>query len=232
MADTKVCLHVGLHKTGTTLLQAEVFPKLDNTHHIHTFELGTKLEEGKLNIISQEGFSGRTYHPNVDAKERYIRADRLKAMFPDADIIVGIRDQKTWLKSLYSQYLKVGGNKKFDWWKNHLDPLYLDTTTYIRYLNILFKKVYVYKFEDLKQDNQAFVKGICDFLGKDVPDYTNKLYQKSFTDIQMKGMRIINNIMRSRQNPHGKLPFQFFKYLLNMVRKSDNPHALREEEWK
>lgn len=225
----KVFLHVGMHKTATTFLQAVIFSKIKNVNFIHNFELGSKVYEDKLNIISNEGFSGNTYHPFKSAEERYIKADRLKAMFPDAYVLVGTRMHLTWMPSLYSQYLKRGGALTYEKWKENVDPDYFDYDRYITYLKKLFgeKKVHVYKFEDLKENHHKFVLGICAFLEVDVPEYKNKVYQKGFTPGQKESMRKINKIFKSSQNPSGKLPFEAFRYVLDMVRKTDKPKELR-----
>ena len=226
----KVVLHVGMHKTATTFLQAEIFPKLKNVNLIHKFELGSKLYEDKLNIISNEGFSGKSYHPFTNADERFIKADRLHAMFPDAFILIGVRNPTSWHKSLYSQYLKRGGILKFEEWKENVDPRYFDTYYYINYLQKLFgeKKVYVYEFEELIKNHHKFVLGICAFLEVDVPEYENKVFQRSFTTRQKETMRKLNKIFHSKQNPKGIIPFEPFRRLIDMVRKTDNPKKLRE----
>ena len=206
-------------------MQAEIFPNIKDVNLIHKFELGSKLYEDRINIISNEGFSGKTYHPFVDAEERYIKADRLKKMFPNAYILVGTRNHLTWLPSLYSQYLKRGGALKYKEWLESIDPDFLAVNYYVKYLQKLFgkDKVYEYKFEDLKENHHKFVLGICAFLDVDVPEYNHKVYQKGFTPRQKETMRKINKIMRSQQNPNGFFPFEAFKYAINMVRKNDNP---------
>jgi len=226
----KVFLHVGMHKTATTFLQVGIFPNIKDVNHIHKFELGSKLYEDKLNIISNEGFSGKSYHPFTDAEERYTKADRLKAMFPEAKILIGIRKPNSWKKSLYSQYIKRGGILKFEQWEDNVDPLYFDNFSYIKYLKELFGEdnVYVYKFEDLKENHHKFVLGICGFLGVDVPEYENKRFQIGFTPGQKETMRKLNRIFHSKQNPKGIFPFEPFRRLIDMVRKTDNPKELRK----
>ena len=212
-------------------MQTEIFPKIKNVNFIHNFDIGSKLYEDKLNIISNEGFSGKTYHPFANSEERYIKADRLKTLFPNAYILVGTRKPASWHNSLYSQYIKRGGVLKFDEWQDNIDPVFFDVYSYVKYLEKLFgkDKVYVYKFEDLKENHHKFVLGICAFLEADVPEYENRVFQKSFTDFQKNGMRIINKIMHSKQNPKGKLPFEAFRYLIDMVRKTDNPKELKNK---
>jgi len=219
-----------MHKTATTFLQTEIFPNIKDVNFIHKFELGSKLYKDKINIISNEGFSGKTYHPFTDAQERYAKADRLKKMFPDAYVLIGTRNHLTWLPSLYSQYLKRGGILKFDKWKEEVDPKYFDTDSYIKYLQNLFgtKKVYVYRFEELKENPHKFLLGICSFIGTDIPVYKNKVYQKGFTDGQKETMRRLNKIFHSKQNPFGVIPFEPFRRLIDMVRKTDNPKRLRK----
>lgn len=127
----KTVLHLGLHKTGTTFLQRNIFPNLRNyklitrpyTQHNYAFnkmqyaddslfsykEIKEEIREFSNNnlIISDESFSGKPImfsHIN-----RSQIAKRLSTLFPDAIAILFIRNQSDILFSLYNQYVKMGG---------------------------------------------------------------------------------------------------------------------------
>ena len=54
-------VHVGLHKTGTTFLQREIFPKIKNVNYNRDV-FWVKNYKNKINVISNEWLSGQPYH--------------------------------------------------------------------------------------------------------------------------------------------------------------------------
>lgn len=133
----KTVIHVGLHKTASTFLQENVWPKLKGftyltrpyTQHNHAFnqlqyaddslyqkelivrELD-KIAPGNL-LLSDEAFSGKPIF--FSYINRSIITKRLKDLFPDATIIIFIRDQKDIILSHYSSYIKMPfGTKKIE----------------------------------------------------------------------------------------------------------------------
>lgn len=126
-----ILIHVGLHKTGTTWLQEELFPKLADICYEPSFrpthraflrqpanefslevvrqEFGDLLvrarDENKPLIISDEALGGRAF------QQKYLRevvALRLRAAFPSAKILISVREQRALLGSLYGEYLRCG----------------------------------------------------------------------------------------------------------------------------
>jgi hypothetical protein len=110
-------------RTGTTFLQRKVFPKLPKyhfygipfTHYNHHFQQMMYMDESLFNqqsfnefvkslpgnhkIMSNENFIGQSlffYHSN-----RTRTAERLQKAFPEATILLYIRNQLDLLKSLY-----------------------------------------------------------------------------------------------------------------------------------
>lgn len=158
MADNWV-FHVGLHKTGTTWLQLEFFPK---------------ISKKQATIISNEYFSGRPFRLTIDdilpIDERFYYADLIKQYYGDVKIILGLRNKKDIIKSMYSEYLKGGGTELFDIWKKvMLNPRYFEYDEYIDYLQRTFTKVFVYWYEDFKQDKWHVLMNMCKFIDCNVP---------------------------------------------------------------
>ena len=182
-----IFIHVGLHKTGTTFLQREIFPK---------------LQSDKIRIISNEALSGIPHQPVHHADglgyfERYQLADYIHFRFPDARIIVGLREKKSWVFSCYCQYVKTGGFLCFDDWRRDVFyEKYLDFDGYVDYLRSCFPSVYVYYFEDLQRDVNSFVKGLCDFIGVDVPVFENRFYNVGWNTRQLWLGRFLNRYWR------------------------------------
>ena len=121
-------LHVGLHKTGTSYLQASVFPLFHSytlltrpyTQHNFAFnklqfaddslyskkEMEEELGQfGDSNlIISDESFCGKPYV--FSFINRSMIAKRFKELFPDAKLILTIRGQQDILLSHYNNWVK------------------------------------------------------------------------------------------------------------------------------
>lgn len=130
-------LHIGYHKTGTASLQNFVFPNagagfslvaggkrirpafvevnpfgFDPDAARAGFEPDIRKAESRnlVPVLSAERLSGNPHFGGYDGKTI---ADRLAAAFPDARVLVAIREQAGMLVSLYKQYLKRGGAVSF-----------------------------------------------------------------------------------------------------------------------
>lgn len=136
----EVYVHLGIHKTGSSFLQKEFFPKYDgkicflNRSELSQFKayvlttddfdfdsnkalgffkdaLGEKSDCERV-IISDEEFYGNPYIASIDRKRNF---DRLFEIFGDTlSCVVFLRNQQSLLNSLYNQYVKTGGTASFD----------------------------------------------------------------------------------------------------------------------
>jgi hypothetical protein len=130
MTSSELYLHIGYPKTGTTFLQAELFPKLQGVHYVPRSgvrnEMAKMIRQDELsfdydgikrdiesqfsngkNLISNEGLVGTfVLYKGINNK---LIADRLFRLFPDAKILITIRSQYRLIESLYKQYVQVGG---------------------------------------------------------------------------------------------------------------------------
>lgn len=123
-----VIIHIGLHKTASTFLQTHVLPTFHNTTLLtrpftqfndgfnklqyaddtlyNKEELQVTLD--RINtpniILSDENFSGKLY--SFNCLNRTTIANRLYQLFPDATIVVVIRNQVDFIKSAYNHYVK------------------------------------------------------------------------------------------------------------------------------
>ena len=66
--------------------------------------------DGRIPVISQERLSGSPGASGFDAKNI---AYRLKTIFPDARILIVVREQKSVIRSWYFQHLAMGGTESF-----------------------------------------------------------------------------------------------------------------------
>lgn len=178
--NTRIIFHIGLTKTGTTFLQKSVFPYLfskynydSKSHSLHSFRKGLYLR-GKTNFWSEED----SWMGGVDPKRfSYKRANFWKSInylrekVSDIRLILVLRDQESWLKSLYLHDAKTKGRfgglsldqyaslfeNNYIYWSHHLDSLQ-------------DFKILLLNYEDLKNNQEKFIKAICDFSDLSVKD--------------------------------------------------------------
>lgn len=126
-------VHIGYHKTGTSWLQRRLFVHKDVgfvlTHaktavvdplispHALDFDAAAcraffepavraAWEAGLLPVISHERLSGEVHIGGRDSRDT---AERLRATFPEARILIVIREQRAIIRSIYGQFIKGSG---------------------------------------------------------------------------------------------------------------------------
>lgn len=156
--DVPILVHVGPHKTGTTWLQENIFTTAQGIVYDPSFELSHRaflnpyygnfdpeaaravylpmLERARLErkplVISDEALSG---WPFGQRSTRQIVAERIQLTFPQARILITVREQDAVLLSMYSEYLRYGFSSSLPAFLNqetsnpNLQPL-LDLTYY------------------------------------------------------------------------------------------------------
>jgi hypothetical protein len=148
---SKILIHIGYHKTGTSWLQRRLFVRPDLgfclSHaksavvdplivpHALDFDAGAcrahfepglraAWADGLLPVISHERLSGEVHIGGRDVKDT---AERLHAAFPQATIFMVIREQQAMIRSIYGQFVKGTGV-----WPlcDYLDPPIADRTRF------------------------------------------------------------------------------------------------------
>jgi hypothetical protein len=182
-----IVIHVGYPKTGTTTLQRHFFPSLPGCVALGPLPYGsafrvlaTNLEQAddtsfleatwraflldsqgaaETLILSREGLSR--------PEQRTRTADRLHRVAPDARIVVCIRNQRSMLRSFYSQYLKDGGTKALpDWMRDVFDPEWLHYDLLVAAYQERFgsDRVYVTAYENFARDPQGYFDDLGAFV--------------------------------------------------------------------
>jgi len=240
MTNQKVLLHVGYHKTGTTWLQKFLFNNgdygfvspmsikdmmdfialpnpLDFSVEACQAEIDQRLSQigskDSIPVFSTERFSGHPHSGGYDSKEI---ADRLKILFPNARVLICIREQKKVILSCYNQYIKKGGAVSIGAYLHVLDrtrvPLFdFQHFMYhrlIRYYHTIFgkDKVLVLPYELFIRDPNDYVSKIIQFATggplhgslDNLP--TQRMANSSITGFELAMRRFLNFTIGTRNS--------------------------------
>lgn len=208
--NKKIIIHVGLAKTGTTFLQKEFFPKIENAvvygPYNNFLGVNSKFENNKISIISDETLSIDSLMYRIASREEVMM--RLKILFPSAKIIFVLRDKESFQKSFHSEYVKWGGSKSYkDWLEDNIrdNPNVFDFDRYVKLINSLFDEVLILNYNDFIENKEIFLKKICDFIDVDMPRYKDVRYNIRLDDKTVKRWRRVNKHFKYYDNP-GKIP--------------------------
>ena len=179
-----ILIHVGYPKTATTWFQNQLFPLIENYHIIDKELIKEKviyqnmisvndfnIQHSKNVLISVEALVGSLLTGNAHGIFTKEIASRLADLFPDAKIILFIRNQPDMIVSSYLQYIRMGGTyncHKFLFQRKnltHYHSIYqfaLDMLKYDAVIELytgLFGKsnIYIYLYEDFNENPVQFV---------------------------------------------------------------------------
>ncbi|KHK92638.1 sulfotransferase family protein [Novosphingobium malaysiense] len=157
-------VHLGYHKTATTWLQEQVFPRATS----HDFVPRKAVQDALLApsglhfcadnarrvlslqgrnrpvLLSEENLSGYIHNGGLHGFLAPEMARRVKAVFPDARIVVFIRNQLDICRASYAQYVSGGGT-----WSARR---YFETARFVRGALTRPWKAPVFEFEHFEYD--------------------------------------------------------------------------------
>lgn len=235
--DQKILLHIGYHKTATTWMQQLLFTPEHGfrqiadhrdvfTHIVqpHGFDfdpvnmralIATRMAElppGEVPVISSEILSG---HPFQGGRESDAYAERLAEIFPDARILISIRNQMRILPSVYMQYLLRGGTLPYDRFFEGTDelgyfgftPKHFEYDRLVRHYQRLFgpANVYVLPQEHLQQDMDDAAAAIARFAKnmayRGLSAAAQRVHAPSYPEYAVPVLRRVNQVQASTLNP-------------------------------
>ena len=240
----KVVVHIGLHKTATTTLQRQVFPVLPGLNFIdsalsnaagiiYAFQVQDPIyfdssharvvlqgtfSDNKVNLISSEGLSGSLFSAVGirDLDHRHSIIENLQRTLPEARIILVLRRQDQYAKSVYRQYIKRGGvldPAAFFGLDGHEGACFpRDRFRYREYVSVLKRRfpagVHVGIFEEFAESPSAFLERMCRFLGMEPIDNweLQKINRSRLGSTGLEVSRVLNRLFKSPLNPGGVLP--------------------------
>ncbi|RLJ36221.1 sulfotransferase family protein [Litoreibacter meonggei] len=263
---TPFLINIGYPKTATSFLQKLVFT---NTRiftqpwgsmptqaieqfalaHPRRFDAATTRaiftdqldkDDTRVPVISHESLSGNPFYAQYHMD---IVARRMHAAFPEARILIGIREQRSMLRSIYFQYVREGGGQSLTevlqtnlGRTGYRPPLRMEHFEYdltIRHYARLFgaENILVLPVEQLKYDTSAYIASLASFLGADwkepVPE---DVVYGSRPETAMRLERVVNRILPKpavRPKTYSRNPL-WFRIRQNLLRKVEKPLARLE----
>lgn len=248
-------VHIGYHKTATTWLQHNLLDnrELGFKRYISKNEIRDKIIlpygldfdaasvktwyqsivdedasgfEEKISVVSSERISGNPHSGGYDSKQN---ADRIAAVFPNARILIVIREPIAAIASCYLQYVKSGGVCSL---KDYIEPTrdglavmplfnfeHFNYNKLINYYQSLFNDVLVLHYEDFVKAPREFCSKITSFAGaeelQDLP-YAS-LSNQGLSFLSCFVLRQFNKIgTKTRLNP-GALKFNKLQVELTKI---------------
>lgn len=207
MKEKKLVVHIGLHKTGTTFLQEQIFPNIESYQLIRGWnsirEMVSVYDKSKTFLISDEGLSGDFI--NGSYKNSYFNnISMIRELFVNPKIIVGFRRHDQFILSLYKQYLHQGGHENFE---NFFDlnnnclisPSEIYYTPRIEKLEEIFGEVFVYTQETLSNRQPEFIKALSEFLQIEETEISKEINSKKVnagvrSNFQVETLKKLNRI--------------------------------------
>ena len=203
-APVPLLIHIGYHKTGSTFLQRRIFDdcakgfttRTARPRHVVAQDFVSPdlfcfdadavaasylesrraaAEQGLTLVISHERLAG---YPANGGHDRALVADRLKAVFGDARILIVLREQSSMIRSMYSQYITDGGDQDIVDFLRIPEPKlgrmpyfrleYYEYHHLIAYYSKIFgaSNVLALPFEMLRNAPSAFLGRISRFCGR------------------------------------------------------------------
>lgn len=234
MGVARTIIHIGMPRTASTFLQREFFPHVsgfefygvDRSQYSEAFQKILYQDDSYFNaeeiaaelapiaennsILSNELFVGQSLY--LQSTNRTRTARRLKQFFPEAEIVLMLRNQVSLLESLYSIGIYSGMTVNPEDYIRFLDapsntdnPLYstfaeAETTEGYYFSNLielyrsLFPNVHVLLFEDFKSGPAPFAERLSQMLNLKTPPIKNpeKRVNKSLSARQIKLIRRLN----------------------------------------
>lgn len=187
-----IIIHIGYPKTGTTWFANNFYNRIKQVNFIPPerilndilssdySKIRNQVASDKLNIIADPEFSGVIKFNWKNGSYRKEISEKLAHLFPNAKIILFIRNQIDFLTSAYVYYIRKGGTLSpieiLNSMLNHTFPVsleYLEYDKIIRIYQNLFgeKNVYIFVYEDFFEDNTNFITKFITTFNLDIePD--------------------------------------------------------------
>lgn len=247
-----VIIHIGYPKTATSWLQNNYYPHITNYQFISrqefhkmiisSYALGFDPEKAyqyfkkKYNdniIISEENIVGTTSNFGLNGYMTKEHALRLYNTFPDAKIILFIRNQTDMIASTYAEYFQGGGTygiNKYLHGKNVLANLFMFSYEYLEYQRTiqLYQNLFgkrntcVFLYEEFQTNPLQFIGELCRSFNFQVnmKDIDFKIVNRRYRSFFFRTARIKNIFTKKKM--HNKYYLVHIPYWFEYTKKISN----------
>jgi len=186
----EIFIHIGAPKTGTKLLQRNVFSVWPNMEYINFlwYPHLVLMNQNKKYLLSNETLYGRAYHRDPSKGldwygERELAVRGLSQLFPDAQLLVSFRGHVDFILSIYKQYLHEGGTTKLSRWfdiDNDTGEIKRQEFNFMRTIELLEKsfgkKPFAFTLEEVRNDFPGLLRKFEKLFGEEKPlsDFDSK----------------------------------------------------------
>ena len=183
------------------------------------------MSSEKRNLFSEESLLNQSFGDN------YLKAYRLKEIFPNAKIIIVLRDQINLAKSKYDMhsFIKIGNKKRYltfyQWLEREFENPNSSFLNGLRYYETvsLYKKIFgennvgTFLLEELSENTDVFAQKLSEFINVDANKTKHLLENKSLNiakshHVHNLRVKFIPGIQFSKV-----LPKSTHKYLINKL---------------
>lgn len=266
----KTILHIGLHKTGTTFLQHHLYSQFPRNlclynpnellspirHALILQDMGDLTSKDIISLkIKVKSFlhdvktpylllSDELLSQNMYSLNYARRSKLLSELFPDAGIILFLRYQVDWLKSVYKQALQQGDvlpikdffkldfNDAFQdiFTKNYrghritMNPLKTDFPGMLESFKSCFshENVHILFYENLRLKRDETIHGLCKIIGIEAPDLVsvkpvNRSYSALACILTLRLYRVLDVMHMRCVLPNS---IEFYQYMKRVIRSS------------
>lgn len=198
-------------------MQENLFPNLPNCYVVRGFHTHRALMSKSLKhhvILSDEGMAGNIWGGNFQ-EEFELNIKRIKMLYNDPLIVLGIRKQVDWLPSLYKQHLHQKSTDSMDVFfnPNNTGKLKLDDLLLMPKIKLVqenFKDVFIYSQKTLLKRQDEFIKGFLDFIGEGNINHIQLPKMKKAnvgvkSNLQLKSLMFLNKVNKVFERIHPQL---------------------------
>ncbi len=229
-------IHIGYPKTASTWFFDSYYKKIKNINLLSPESYLSQIrasnflvpicEENKILVLEHPELTGVKRFIWKNGEQRDIIANNLKKYFPDAKIVIFLRNQIDSLTSVYIYYVKKGGtitpSKIIDMMIEKKLEFGLDFLKYSElletYYNLFGKNnVHVYLFEEFVTNRKTFIQKFTKLYGFDVNEIDidfNPVNDKLRLNL-LKILRVTNKFTK-KDNPLKKYYFHI-PFLYNIL---------------